>query len=486
MKRNRHIIIFIMFVICTLLYLGITLHKDPLNPKKPVTIKIWHYYNGQTNEAFNQLVSDFNGTVGLKEGIIVESESLGDVSRLVDAVYDSASSKMGTDPLPNIFGAYPDNAYRVNKIVPLVDLNSYFKPNELKEYRQDFVNGMLLGENEPEMILPVACSTESLFLNKTDWDVFAQATGAELSSLSTWEGIVEVSQSYYNWTDSLTSEPNDGKAFLGIDSPDNFMYMTAKQLGYELFKLNDKGDIYFDYPKEIAKRVWDIYYTAGIKGLFTKTGRFSSDDAKIGTVIAYIGSTAGAGYFPDKVTLSQSEVYTIDSLVLPYPCFDGGKLVAAQNGAGMSITKSDEAHEYASAVFLKWFTELEQNLEFTVATGYLPVKNDALNSETLLSTKTAMDTTKTKTIYQSISASADMLERYSFYSPYPFDGSYEIRQLLGKSMYEQYEKDIKVVKENSNQYDDFTGDENFDNWYSQLSNEVHILLKETPENREEQ
>ena len=45
------------------------------------------------------------------------------------------------------------------------------------------------------------------------------------------------------------------------------------------------------------------------------------------------------------------------------------------------MTKSDYAHEYAAAEFLKWFTDTKQNVKFAITTGYFPVKNEALSEE---------------------------------------------------------------------------------------------------------
>ena len=53
-------------------------------------------------------------------------------------------------------------------------------------------------------------------LNKTDWEKFANATGASTNDLNTIEGVTKVAEQYYNWTDSLTAAPNDGKAFLVV------------------------------------------------------------------------------------------------------------------------------------------------------------------------------------------------------------------------------------------------------------------------------
>lgn len=39
-----------------------------LNPDKPVSLTIWHYYNGAQQATFNALVEEFNATVGKEMG----------------------------------------------------------------------------------------------------------------------------------------------------------------------------------------------------------------------------------------------------------------------------------------------------------------------------------------------------------------------------------------------------------------------------------
>ena len=57
-----------------------------LNPDKPVSLTIWHYYNGAQQATFNALVEEFNATVGKERGIYVEGYSQGSVSDLEKAV----------------------------------------------------------------------------------------------------------------------------------------------------------------------------------------------------------------------------------------------------------------------------------------------------------------------------------------------------------------------------------------------------------------
>lgn len=40
-----------------------------LDPSNPVSLTVWHYYNGAQQSAFDELVSEFNATVGKEKGI---------------------------------------------------------------------------------------------------------------------------------------------------------------------------------------------------------------------------------------------------------------------------------------------------------------------------------------------------------------------------------------------------------------------------------
>lgn len=86
-----------------------------LDPSKPVSLTVWHYYNGAQQAAFDQLVSEFNATEGKDKGIYVEGYTQGSVSDLEKAVSDAVSGAVGAQSLPDIFSTYADTAYAVQK-----------------------------------------------------------------------------------------------------------------------------------------------------------------------------------------------------------------------------------------------------------------------------------------------------------------------------------------------------------------------------------
>ena len=79
--------------------------KSLLDPKDPVSLTIWHYYNGSQQAAFDALVEEFNETVGQEKGIYVQGYSQGSVSDLETAVRDAIDGKVGADAMPDIFSS---------------------------------------------------------------------------------------------------------------------------------------------------------------------------------------------------------------------------------------------------------------------------------------------------------------------------------------------------------------------------------------------
>ena len=122
--------------------------KDPygLSAKNPVTITIWHYYNGVQKEGFDQLVQTFNESEGREKGIIVEAYSKGSIDDLSQAVTDSIDKKIGSDPIPDVFAAYADKVYEIGRRGKAVDLSKNLTAEEIGEYVDAYIEERRLTE----------------------------------------------------------------------------------------------------------------------------------------------------------------------------------------------------------------------------------------------------------------------------------------------------------------------------------------------------
>lgn len=451
-----------------------------LDPNNPTSIVVWHYYNGAQQAAFEELVGKFNATEGKEDGIYVESYSYGSVADLEQAISESVEGKIGSEALPNLFSTYADTAYAVKQKEKLLDLRAYFSEEELSEYVDDYIQEGYFGDDSALYLFPIAKSTEVMMLNKTDWQKFADATGATIEQLSTVEGITETAESYYKWTDAQTPDiPDDGKAFYGRDAMSNYFIIGMKQMGTDLFEVED-GSVTICADKEKMRRLWENYYVPYVKGYFESIGKFRSDDVKTGDIIAYTGASSSVTYFPNQVVLDD-ESKEIDYEILPIPVMEGGELINVQQGAGMAVTKSDEAHEYAATRFLRWFTQKENNLCFACEAGYLPVRKDA---NTMAAVNQAIEDAEleiSEKNYDCLKSVFSTFDNTTFYTTKSFENGYTIRSVLDESLSEKAKADKqtidKAVKNGASREEEterYITDDTFESWY----NEVVQLLNE--------
>lgn len=449
-----------------------------LDSDKPVTITVWTYYNGQQLTAFNQMVEEFNSTEGAEQGIVVESYSHGSVVDLEANVLAAARGKAGAGEIPNIFSAYVDNAYALDQMGKLADLSPYLTEEELDIYVDSYIEeGRFAGDGSIK-IFPTAKSTEVFMLNDTAWQYFAEATGASYEDFSTIEGLVSTAQAYYEWTDSLTPDvPNDGQTFFGRDAMANYMLIGSMQQGTEIFQVRD-GRMVLNFDRETVRRLWDNFYVPYIKGYFTASGRFRSDDVKTGNIIALVGSSSSATYFPSQVVLSDTESYDIECKVFPAPQFRNSDGYAVQQGAGMVVTEGKEEEIYASVQFLKWFTQSERNVVFSTGSGYMPVTKEANDMEFIQSHAGEISPLVESVLRESVGT----INQNKLYTPKAFPKGTDAREVLDRSMSDQAKEDRAQVEEALSQglsleeaVAPFLEEEHFDKWYTQTQNKLKSL-----------
>lgn len=434
----------------------------------PISLTVWTYYNGDQLETFNSLVEKFNTTTGKEKGIQIESQSQGSVSDLEQNVMDAAQKKVGASEMPNIFSAYADTAYTLDQMGMVVDLGTYMTDEEKEKYISSYLEeGDFSGDGSIK-IFPVAKCTEELFLNKTDWETFAGDCGVSDEDLQTVESLLAVAEKYYDWS--------GGKAFFGRDAMANYMLIGAKQLGCTLFEVKD-GKMTLDFDKEVVRRLWDSYYVPFVKGWFAASGRFRSDDIKTGNILAYTGSTSSATFFPTQVMADDNISYDIEMKVLPSPVFEGGEAYAVQQGAGMVVTRGTEEEEAASMEFLKWFTELENNIAFSVGAGYLPVTVEANDMAEI-----KKNTKLTSSMEEILSEGVETVTNNTLYTSPAFKGGADARSILEYAMSDQAAKDREAVLgklekgiSEEEAEAEFLSDAHFESWYESTLKKLQAL-----------
>lgn len=435
MKRQLTVL-FLSISMLLLLLTGCAGNSAKLGPKNPVTLTMWHVFGSQTESPMNDMVEEFNHTAGKEKGITINITSVSNSSDIHSALLAAAKGEAGAGSLPDLFFCYPETAGSIGaeKIVVWSEL---FSEGELSEYVPFFleegrVNGDLL-------VLPVAKSSEALFVNETIFERFAADTGAAYEDLHTWDGLFETAQKYYEWS--------GGKTFVMHDELLNFVQINTAALGGTAFK-NEK----LDFENPVFKAQWEQAAKAAISGTLRVEDNYETVRMMTGDIVAGIGSTASIMYFQDVVTYPDNTKEPLVIRALPCPVTKSGNQMAMQQGVGLCAARGDEKEQAAALFFAKWITQGKANLDFVTKSGYMPVQNssfEAINDYDFINES-----------YRSLYEAMDFMHaEYSFYLPPVVDGYYDILwafyegsiEVLGdcKAAYERGEGGLDALAERS-------------------------------------
>lgn len=373
---------------------------------QPVSLTIWHVYGAQTDSPLNDLIDEFNATVGKEQGIRVEVTMVSNNKNIYKDVLAAANGDPGAPELPDMFVSYPKTVLALPDESILVDYRDWFSQEELDAFVPEFLaDGMVNGRLT---VLPVAKSTELLYVNKTAFDRFSRATGAKLEDLATWDGLFAMACDYAAWTDSLTPDvPGDAQAFFVHDFHFNYFQVGVESLGENFF---DGEKLAFGPDFE---RVWEPYARAAVSGGLWLQSGYATEPLRTGESIVSVASSASVLYFSNRVTYADNTSEEVELLVLPCPVFGEGEDLVMQRGAGICTVKSTPEREQAAVTFLKWLTEPECNTRFAVSAGYMPVTEEAF-ARCLPGAVEELTADEYIKLYR---AFQDTREEYTFYVP---------------------------------------------------------------------
>ena len=136
----------------------------------PTTITVWHVYGGQTDSPLNDLIDAFNQTVGKEQRINVQVTSVSNTNTIHELVLAAANGEPGASELPDLFISYPKTVMALPDDSILVDYRDYFSQEELSAFLPAFLEEGTV--NDRLVVLPVAKSTEVMFINQTIFDRF--------------------------------------------------------------------------------------------------------------------------------------------------------------------------------------------------------------------------------------------------------------------------------------------------------------------------
>ena len=349
-------------IICLLVLLLSVTGCGQKKSTEPLTVTLWHVYGGEVDSPLNSLIERFNSTVGAEQNIRVKVELVSNSGSIHKSVLAAANSDPSAPSLPDMFVSYPKTVLALPDQDMIVDYRDYFSEEELAAFIPAFREEGTIGGRQ--VILPLAKSTEVLFVNRTLFDRWAAQSGADYDDLATWEGVYALAEQY---------AADTGKCFFVHDYHFNYFQVGVESLGENFF---DKDGIAFG---PAFTRAWKPYARAALTGGLWLGSGYATEPLRTGDVIASVASSASVLYYSNVVTYEDNRTEQVEIVSLPCPIFEDGEKLVMQRGVGVCTVKSTPEREKACMTFLKWLTEPERNVDFVTSLGYMPVTKEGFD-----------------------------------------------------------------------------------------------------------
>ncbi|WP_296644452.1 ABC transporter substrate-binding protein [Romboutsia sp. 13368] len=316
--------------------------------KNPVEITFWHAMNGDQEAALQGFADNFTKENPNIKITLQNQSSYQDLQQKITAT--TASPK----DLPTITQAYPDwllNAIDENLVL---DLKPYIENETLKfDNYDDILKGFREASTIDDKIygIPFNKSTEVLWYNKTLFDKLG------LKVPTTYDEFADVAEQIKEKQNIVGG---------GFDSLSNYYSTYLKNEGVTF-------DSKLDPTSEASEDAVD-YYLDGIKdGYFRIAGtdKYLSGPFGNETLAMYVGSNAGEAFIKEGVN-NKFEIG-----VAPYPA----KQVMQQGTDLFIFNNATNEQKTAAYQFLKYLTTKENQITWAEETGYIPVRESAINSD---------------------------------------------------------------------------------------------------------
>ena len=338
-----------------------------LDPRNPVTITMWHVYGEQADSPMNKLVDEFNSTIGKERGIVINVTLMSSTAQIGEKLLAAQNGDVGAGNMPDLFFCHNNNAAELGAD-NLLDWKSVFTEGELDEYVPEFLeDGMV---DEKLSVFPVSKSTHMLFVAGTAFERFSKATGVTYDTLSTWDGFLTAAEKYYEYS--------GGKPFCALDFPIRAVELNAMEQGARDGELYT-ADGWYNFENEALGASYLKFAAAIARGHIIVSDLYSNTQIMTGEVVAGLGSTASILYYNDTITYPDNTSEPMDLQIMPPPTAAGTDLLVTQAGVGLCAYKTTDQKAEAAAVFARWLTDADRNLDFCVETGYMPVNKSSFD-----------------------------------------------------------------------------------------------------------
>jgi multiple sugar transport system substrate-binding protein/sn-glycerol 3-phosphate transport system substrate-binding protein len=333
---------------------------DSIDPSHQKVV-FWYQHTRSREEKLRELVATFNADN--PHGINVTGEYAG----TYQDIYRKMMASIQSGDLPNLVVAYQNQSSAYDRAGVIVDLHPFvhsqrwgFTEEELEDFfpqflQQDMVDGRFIG-------FPPNRSMEVLYYN-ADW---LQELGFEKPP-SDWKQFREICCMAPVHPFSRAANP---KRCIGYELDINASCLASMVFsrGGDLMRDNyTRYTLNTPVMKQTLGFLRDLIHDDCATLLVERHG--DQADFAAGNLLFAISSTSGLPFFEESVEAGMKFEWSIAPLPHSTP-----EPVQNIYGASISVLKSTPEKETAAWIFLKWFTEPEQQVQWAKASNYFPVR----------------------------------------------------------------------------------------------------------------
>lgn len=391
--------------------------------ENPLEVIYWDSFSSPYDAEVDNLVENFEDVMA-DEGIYIDVK-VTHLSGGYDAIRASVNMGASRGAVPTLCLGYPDHFsdYIANDILlPLDEFVNASDPNigmsgdySADDFVESYWDEVLMNDNNGDEIIagiPFNKSTEVMYYNASVVDPILVEEGiiekvGDPWSQPTWDDVAKVSANIANkikasgsieWTYQGVKQKSSTVNYpTYIDSPSNFFITAVKQFcktaeeANNVYTSKDGKAVFLNntaveamqwfYNKSLEGREGtnpeDIWGLWNLPDAVAGGGSYGSDYMTLNRAFISIGSTAGVKH-------NASKNYDMKCAPIPQMSHDNNFNAVIQQGTNIAILKpnSNNLTRLAAWLLIRYMTNTENTMNFSINTGYMPVRESALNSET--------------------------------------------------------------------------------------------------------
>ncbi len=348
----------LLFLIITI----ITINMMPVFAGEPVTINFWHAMDRHRGKVLNNLVDEFNKThpdikvVPTFKGVTDNTKDK--YKNSYNILFQQLLISISTQSPPDVSQVYENWTSQFVQIKSITPLENVAEKEFTEKELPDFIPTFLEANKEDGKLwsLPFNKSIYVLYYNKY---MFSKAG---LKPPTNWEEVREAAK-------KLTQKTSSGKTtHYGISfkaDVDTFSVILLSR-GGTLLEGNKKATFNGEEGEKTIKYLQSLIEDGSALVSFEPQKDFLE-----GKCAMYVDTSSGISNLERHISFEYG--------VAPCPS-DKGKILFA--GTNLAIfSASSQEKQKASWEFIKWLTNTENTAKWSMETGYLPVRNSAIESK---------------------------------------------------------------------------------------------------------